>query len=133
MTKGLPLFSFLDKRKLVEAPLTKGAMLNNKGKKQGTGTTTEARKEKFRKKGMARENKNMRLEDVNIDWAKAAADKTYGKPHLLTKQELHDYLWPKEAEEKKKGERKTGARLQKVEKRQQSSKGWQKGKLFSQP
>ena len=32
MTKGLPLFSFLDKRKLVEAPLTKGAMLNNKGK-----------------------------------------------------------------------------------------------------
>ena len=51
MTKGLPLFSFLDKRKLVEAPLTKGAMLNNKGKKkQGTGTTTEARKEKFRKK-----------------------------------------------------------------------------------
>ena len=76
-------------------------MLNNKGKKQGTGTTTEARKEKFRKKGMKRENKNMRLEDVNIDWAKAAADKTYGKPHLLTKQELHDYLWPKEAEEKK--------------------------------
>ena len=102
MTKGLPLFSFLDKRKLVEAPLTKGAMLNNKGKKQGTGTTTEARKEKFRKKGMERENKNMRLEDVNIDWAKAAADKTYGKPHLLTKQELHDYLWPKEAEEKRK-------------------------------
>lgn len=126
MTKGLPLFSFLDKRKLVEAPLTKGAMLNNKGKKQGTGTTTEARKEKIRKKGMERENKNMRLEDVNIDWAKAAADKTYGKPHLLTKQELHDYLWPKEAEEKRKEKEKLEQdckKLKKTAKQQRMAKG----------
>ena len=76
-------------------------MFNNKGKKKGTGTTTDARKEKFRKRGQQREMHNMKLEDINIDWAKAAAEKQYGKPHLLTKQELHDYLWPKEAEEKR--------------------------------
>ena len=81
---------------------------------------------------MERENKNMRLEDVNIDWAKAAVDKTYGKPHLLTKQELHDYLWPKEAEEKRKEKEKLEQDCKKL-KKQQNSKGWQKGKLFSQP
>ena len=70
------------------------AMLNSKGKKKGTGTTTDARKERFRKKGMERELINMKVEDIIIDWAKAAAAKDYGKPHLLTKQELHDYLWP---------------------------------------
>ena len=97
-------------------------MLNNKGKKQGTGTTTEARKERFRKKGMERENKNMKLEDVNIDWAKAAADKTYGKPHLLTKQELHDYLWPKEAEEKRKEKEKLEQDCKKLKKSSKAAK-----------
>ena len=50
MTKGLPLFSFLDKRKLVEAPLTKGAMLNNKGKNRALAPPQRPGKKKSGKR-----------------------------------------------------------------------------------
>ena len=69
-------------------PLAKGPMAkNNKGRVAGSGTVTNTRKEAFKKKGMARENTNMALEDAlakGIDWE---ADKALGKnrkPHLLT-------------------------------------------------
>ena len=96
---------------------------NNKGRVAGSGTVTNTRKEAFKKKGMARENTNMALEDAlakGIDWE---ADKALGKnrkPHLLTAWELKYCLASKEQkadmeEEKKKKEEEGRASFDKKE------------------
>ena len=73
-------------------------MKNNKGKKAGSGTVSNARRARFREAGMKRENDTMEKEDEHskkVDWEK---DKRHGnkKPHLMSALEIKYNLASKE-------------------------------------
>lgn len=67
------------------------------------GKTTEARKEKMRAKGMARENEKMKDEDIRLNFEAAYTPPQGGIPrhHLLTKEEVEEIMNPPAALEKR--------------------------------
>ena len=109
LTKEKATWSF-DKRD--PCPLTKGTSgamptkkggLNSKGRPAGSGCVSSKRREEFKKKGMERELKNMKLEDEfasKVDWEE---DKRLGnkKVRKLTAGDIAEMLKPKPKDEKK--------------------------------
>ena len=71
------------------------ALRNNKGKARGSGTVSNLRRERFRQRGLERENLHMSAEDRQVDWGSVGT--------LLTKrlspQELVEMLKPKKKPE----------------------------------
>ena len=109
LTKEKATWSF-DKRD--PCPLTKGTSgamptkkggLNSKGRPAGSGCVSSKRREEFKKKGMERELKNMKLEDEfasKVDWEE---DKRLGnkKVRKLTAGDIAEMLKPKPKDENK--------------------------------
>ena len=109
LTKEKTTWSF-DKRD--PCPLTKGTSgamptkkggLNSKGRPAGSGCVSSKRREEFKKKGMERELKNMKLEDEfasKVDWEE---DKRLGnkKVRKLTAGDIAEMLKPKPKDENK--------------------------------
>ena len=91
-------------------PLTKGTpgamppKRNSKNKPAGSGCVSNKRREEFKKKGLERENKNMKLEDdmsSKVDWEE---DKRVGnrKVRKLSAGDIAEMLKPKPKEEQEK-------------------------------
>ena len=77
-----------------------GPKKNSKGKAAGSGCVTAARREKFRQKGLLRENENMGKEDQKVDWEEDGR-KGNKKPKLLSEAEVAKFFEPKEPKEPK--------------------------------
>ena len=117
--KALDLLScfLLTKEKAFFGPLTKGTCpltkgtpgavppkRNSKNKPAGSGCVSNKRREEFKKKGLERENKNMKLEDdmsSKVDWEE---DKRVGnrKVRKLSAGDIAEMLKPKPKEEQEK-------------------------------
>ena len=80
-----------------------GPKKNPKGKAAGSGTVSATRREKFRQKGLLRENENMGKEDQVVDWEE---DRRKGnkKPKLLSEEEVAKFFEPKKDAKKEEDE-----------------------------
>ena len=81
--------------------MPKKGLLNSKGRPAGSGCVSNKRREEFKKKGMERELKNMKLEDEGaskVDWEE---DKRVGnrKVRKLTAGDIAEMLKPKPKDE----------------------------------
>ena len=84
-----------------------GPKKNSKGKAAGSGTVSSTRREKFKQKGLLRENADMEKEDQVVDWEE---DRKKGnkKTKLLSEEEVSEFFKPKKGKPKEEKEEDEG-------------------------